>query len=240
MAKYKIANCIVEYSPFYDLLKKQLEPYKYIGEEKYDFCLELNETFYQTKLLENPHLTLAQCEYIFAGSYFYRYLLKYHGFMLHASAVEVDGKAYLFSASSGTGKSTHTKLWQEYFGYDKALIINDDKPALKFEAGKWYVYGTPFSGKSDKNLTRKILLKSICMIERGLENKIWSISGKEAIALIIQQTILPRNNLLVNNLLDLISDLLDRIPIYRMQCNISLDAVELAYKKMNEEIEDED
>jgi len=84
------------------------------------------------------------------------------------------------------------------------------------------------------------LLKSICMIERGLENKIWSISGKEAIALIIQQTILPRNNLLVNNLLDLISDLLDRIPIYRMQCNISLDAVELAYKKMNEEIEDED
>ena len=77
------------------------------------------------------------------------------------------------------------------------------------------------------------MLKSICMIERGLENKIWSISGKEAIALIIQQTILPRNNLLVNNLLD-------RIPIYRMQCNISLDAVELAYKKMNEEIEDED
>ena len=81
MAKYKIANCIVEYCPLYDLLKKQLEPYKYIGEEKYDFCLELNETFYQTKLLENPHLTLAQCEYIFAGSYFYRYLLKYHGFM---------------------------------------------------------------------------------------------------------------------------------------------------------------
>ena len=49
MAKYKIANCIVEYCPLYDLLKKQLEPYKYIGEEKYDFCLELNETFYQTK-----------------------------------------------------------------------------------------------------------------------------------------------------------------------------------------------
>ena len=75
--------------------------------------------------------------------------------MVHASAVEVDGKAYLFSADSGTGKLTHTKQWQNYFGKERALIINDDKPAIRKDKNGWAAYGTPFSGKTDENLNRQ-------------------------------------------------------------------------------------
>ena len=66
------------------------------------------------KQAEQSHLTLEECEYIFVGLEFYRKLLLQGGMMIHASAVEVDGRVYLFSADSGTGKSTHTKQWQKY------------------------------------------------------------------------------------------------------------------------------
>ena len=240
MGRYKIAGCIVDYNPKYDLLKKQIEPYCYQGNEPTTFKLIMSEQFCHDKQKENPHLTLAQCEYIFAGSQFYRILLKHGAFMLHASAVEVYGKAYLFSASSGTGKSTHTKLWQEYFGLDRALIINDDKPVLKIEDGICVTYGTPFSGKSDKNLNRRVPVQGICMLERGKENKIWLISAKEALSLIMQQTILPHDELLVNNLLTMLDQVLKQVPIYRMQCNISTEAAIMAYEKMKGEISNED
>ena len=54
--------------------------------------------------------------YMNSGSQFYRELLKFSGFMLHSSAIEYEGRAYLFSGPSGRGKSTHTRLWQSLFG----------------------------------------------------------------------------------------------------------------------------
>ena len=162
MKFYKIAGCIVEYEPIYPLLKNQMEAYR-IDEQKIDMKLTITKEFCEIKQQENPHLTLEQCEYIYAGSQFYNKLINLGGFLLHASAVVIDNKAYLFSADSGTGKSTHTKLWQKCFG-DKALIINDDKPAIKIENGICYAYGTPFSGKTDENLNMKFPLQAICLL----------------------------------------------------------------------------
>lgn len=65
---------------------------------------------------KNPHLSLENCEYLSTGGSFYRQLAMFDGMMLHASGVVVDGKAYLFSASCGTGKSTHVRLGLKLFG----------------------------------------------------------------------------------------------------------------------------
>ena len=83
--------------------------------------------------------------YMESSRLFYRALLENDGFYLHASAVCVDGRAYLFSGPSGMGKTTHTRLWQQIFG-EKAQVINDDKPALRCLEGIWYAYGTPWCG----------------------------------------------------------------------------------------------
>ncbi len=90
-------------------------------------------------------------EHMSTANSFYTKLLDFDGIRLHSSAVVVDGRAYLFSATSGTGKSTHTGLWLELFG-DKAYIINDDKPAVRLRDGVWYAYGTPWSGKHDNSV----------------------------------------------------------------------------------------
>ena len=86
---------------------------------------------------QQPHLTLDDCEYLCTGGSFYRQLLLHKGLMLHASAVVMDGYAYLFSAPCGTGKSTHTDMWKAAFG-DAVVMLNDDKPALKKEQDRWY------------------------------------------------------------------------------------------------------
>ena len=88
-------------------------------------------------------------EYTWFGYRFYCELIHHSGFFLHASAVSLDNRAYLFSADSGTGKSTHTGLWLEYFGKGRAFLINDDKPALRKGDSGYLACGTPFSGKHD-------------------------------------------------------------------------------------------
>ena len=65
----------------------------------------------------------------------------------HCSALAMDGRAYLFTAPSGTGKSTHARLWRQVFG-PRVTMINDDKPLVRRQTdGSWRVYGTPYGGK---------------------------------------------------------------------------------------------
>ena len=107
--RYQIADCIVEYEPIYEFLRKKMESYRFDGDAKTQITLTMTEELCIQKQAEQLHLTLEECEYIFVGLEFYRKLLLQGGMMIHASAVEVDGRVYLFSADSGTGKSTHTK-----------------------------------------------------------------------------------------------------------------------------------
>ena len=144
----------------------------------------------------------------------------------------MEEKCYLFSAPSGTGKSTHTKQWKKFFGEEKAEIINDDKPALRRREDGWYAYGTPFSGKTDEQLNRKVKLQGICLLERGEKNEIQKLLPKEAISFLMQQTLIPQRMDLTEQLLKLMNQLLCEIPVYRMKCNISSEAAKIAYEAM--------
>ena len=98
--RYQIADCIVEYEPIYEFLKKKMESYRFDGDAKTQITLTMTEELCIQKQAEQPHLTLEECEYIFVGLEFYRKLLLQGGMMIHASAVEVEGRVYLFSADS--------------------------------------------------------------------------------------------------------------------------------------------
>ena len=130
MAVYLIAGIAAEYNCKYPLLKNRSEKYK-TENIKPDFTIELDESYYISRRKILPDTSDEVLEYIGTGSAFYKELLKYQGVMLHASAVAVDGYAYLFSAPCRMGKSTHTKNWQELLGKENAVIINDDKPDRK-------------------------------------------------------------------------------------------------------------
>lgn len=104
----------------------------------------------------------------------------YNTLLFHGSVIAVDGKAYLFTAKSGTGKSTHTRLWREYFG-ERAVMINDDKPLLRITQEGVFAYGTPWDGKHRLSTNISAPLAGICILRRGNDNSIRMITGTRSL-----------------------------------------------------------
>ena len=198
-----------------------------------DFNIEVPEQAIEAMHNGNPHLSIDSCEYMATSFVFYRKLVEYNGMLLHASAVIKDGYAYLFSAPSGTGKSTHTELWLKAF--PGAEILNDDKPAIRCVDGRVNAYGTPWSGKTSLNLNRCIPIGGICFLERSEENHITEITTAEAIPLILNQTVRPKLKENMDKLLDVIETILNNTKVYKMGCNISEEAAKIAYEAMKAE-----
>ena len=182
--------------------------------------------------MRHPEVTDDIAEYMASGMAFYRMLIDNDGFMLHSSAVVVDGKAYLFSAHSGTGKSTHTQLWLQQFG-DRAFILNDDKPALRRVNGVWFAYGTPWSGKYDISVNTGVPIAGIAMLERGEKNEITPYSGKEAIFDLFVQTNRPRAAEYRIKLMELMDSLMQSVPVWKLKCNMDPEAAVVAYEAMS-------
>lgn len=229
MAKLRVAQLNVEVEYKHPTMIKQAEPYK-ADFERPNIRVSISDESMEHMKEENPHLNEDELEYIFTGAGFYEALLEFNGFMLHSSGVCMDGYAYLFSADPGTGKSTHTGLWQQYFGKDRALIINDDKPAIRLVDDVLYAYGTPWSGKTDKNLNMRVPIGAIVFIERSTDNRIREITPNEAVPLIMGQTIRPAQQDKMIKLLDVLDTLLRRVKVYRLGCDMSFDAVKTSYE----------
>jgi hypothetical protein len=151
--------------------------------------------------------------------------------LFHGSAVAVDGEGYLFTAKSGTGKSTHTWLWRELLG-ERAVMINDDKPLLEITDGGIVAHGTPWNGKHRIGSNISVPLKAICILERGAENRIERIGRREAYHTLLQQTYRPSDPARLALTLDLLDRLADGVSLYRLRCNMSIEAAETAYGAM--------
>lgn len=151
--------------------------------------------------------------------------------MLHGSTVAVDGKAYLFTAPCGTGKSTHTRLWREQFG-DRAVMVNDDKPFLQITDTSVYAYGSPWSGKHGLATNICVPLQGICSLRRGQENVISKADAKNLIDLLRHQAHAPVDENLRQKTCDLVDRLTKTVPLWEMSCNKELEAARVAYAAM--------
>ncbi len=228
MSSFRIAGLQVEMDSFGKTVT-QAEPYRCEPFGKADIVIQSN---WKALKERSPHLSDESCEYISTGGYFYRQLLRFDGMLLHSSAVMMDGMAYLFTAPCGTGKSTHTQLWLQVFG-DRAKILNDDKPALRLENGVWYAYGTPWSGKTDQNINAKVPLGGICVLGRGLENKIVPHGGAAAIHDILEQTARSADAAFMVKLLELLDKLVTDVPVWKLECNMDPQAALVSHSAMS-------
>ncbi len=227
--KYEITGLIVEIEAKGKLLASRLKNYEYTGNKDADIVFTVSEKYYEDRNEEHKNLSYDECEYLWSGAYFYEQLTQFDGIMLHSSCVEYKGKAYLFSAPSGTGKSTHTHLWLKHL--PSSRIINDDKPAIRIIDGKFYAFGTPWSGKTNESENTGVEIAGICFLSRG-ENKIKRIPGVAAIKKFMDQTVRPADKHLMSKMLDILNSILTEIPIYEMSCDMSEGAVRTAYEGM--------
>ena len=161
-------------------------------------------------------------------------LFAYDTLLFHGSVVAVDGAGYLFTAKSGTGKSTHTRLWREAFG-SRAVMVNDDKPFLRPEGDRVLAYGTPWNGKHGLGTNMSVPLKAICILERGAENRIRRIKAQEALFMLLQQSNRPQSPALMSRYMTLLDQISERTAFYRLACNMTLEAAWTAFEGMNRE-----
>ncbi len=159
-------------------------------------------------------------------------MLEYDTLLFHGSAIAVDGQAYLFTAKSGTGKSTHTRLWRERFG-DRVVMVNDDKPLLRVMEDGVMVCGTPWDGKHRISTNVQMPLKGICILNRAKENHIRKLTVAEALPILLQQSYRSTNPAYLSKLLPLLDKLSKKTGLYSLGCNMEPEAAKVAYEGMN-------
>jgi hypothetical protein len=193
--------------------------------EQADADTEAAEEGFRQRTFPDPFLERASIQRKFA-----EHLLLQDVIPVHGSTVAVDGHAYLFTARSGTGKSTHTRLWREVFG-PRAVMINDDKPFLRITPAGVTAYGSPWSGKHglDSNIQAK--LKGICLLERGVENAIRSANAQEVTDLL--RGFRPQTAAQQERYDMLLNKLVKQIPLWHLDCNKHPIAAEIAYNTMS-------
>ena len=161
-------------------------------------------------------------------------LLDYNVLLLHGSALCMDGEAYIFTASSGTGKSTHARFWRETFG-ERVWMINDDKPMIRIENGKATVYGTPWDGKHHLSRNASAPLKAIIWLKRDVENHIEPLDKGDIFPVLMVQSAWTKRGPLRLKAVQLEIKLLDTAEFYELGCNMDPEAARIAWQGMNED-----
>ena len=155
----------------------------------------------------------------------------YDSVLFHGSCLAVDGAGYLFTAKSGTGKSTHARLWRELLG-ERAVMVNDDKPLLRITAEGVFAYGTPWDGKHRLSANISVPLRALCVLERAEENRIEPITVSQAYPMLLQQVYRPADPAALAKTLALIDRLAENVKLFRLGCNMETEAARLAYESM--------
>lgn len=158
-------------------------------------------------------------------------MIEYDAFLMHSAAIAMDGEAYVFSAPSGVGKTTHIRLWKQRFG-DRVQVINGDKPIYRFIGDKLYVCGTPWRGKEYMGSNMMSPVKAVCFLEQNPENHIRLLNTEEVSRHIFSQVLLPKDIEIFDRFWLLLKRMVTTNIFYELKCNRQPEAAELAYQTM--------
>ena len=151
-------------------------------------------------------------------------LYEYDGFLFHGCVIELDGRAYIITASSGVGKTTHTRLWLSEFGTEVS-IINGDKPTVRIIDGIAYACGTPWQGKEGYGKNTMKPIAGIAFLARGEKNRANEISPSDAVTRFMSQIYLPRKNPIALTKTMLLADKVIRnVKLVELECNMESEA----------------
>lgn len=181
-----------------------------------------------------PSAPLEACESLCIYRSIGEQLPHFDRFVFHGAAIEYDGKAYLFTAPSGTGKTTHINLWKQYLG-DKVDIINGDKPII-MAGNVSIVYGTPWAGKENWQRNVSAPLKAICILKQGKTNNIIRLEKSEAVKHLMRQVYLPHNPISLSKTLALLGTMIERTPVYMLECDMTEQAFNASYNAMTKQL----
>jgi hypothetical protein len=239
----RLADMVVRIEPMFDYIKVYCQGY--VTEEKEDFSIRIKQTDidFERKHSKKDAEREGRDAYLYSDAYLetlavYRQIAERlpmsNIVLFHGSVIAVDGIGYLFTAKSGTGKSTHTRLWREQFG-SRAVMVNDDKPLLKITDSGVIAYGTPWNGKHRLSTNIAVPLNAVCVLTRDKENHIMEILPRDAYLMLLQQTYRPMDGTSMVQTMKLIDGMMKNTRFYRLGCNMESESARVAYEGMNRE-----
>ena len=158
-------------------------------------------------------------------------ILDYDIFLMHGAVVAVDNAAYMFTAKSGTGKTTHMKKWLD--NLSEAFVVNGDKPLIKITEKDAIACGTPWCGKEHMGTNIMVPLKAIVFMERREDNAIEEISFNECFGKLMQQAYLPEDTEKMKKTIELLSQMNGRVKFYQYYFNnMKEDAFATSYEAL--------
>lgn len=230
----KIANQLFEIKNIFPQIENLCKEYSV---RKEDYCSVIEVT--------REKLVLEQYKYTIIKNRSDRYLIKkklyelentlihreivtsliyYNIIMMHGVLICVGDSGYIFTAKSGTGKTTHAMKWLS--NIPGSYIVNGDKPLL--EIGDSVIgYGTPWCGKEGYNVNTSVTLKGICLLSRSETNSISEINFSSAFSRLINQVYIPDNETV--KVISLLKKMSSSVKLYDLKCNISDEAAIMAY-----------
>lgn len=237
---YRFADKDIQISSIYEYVHHYCVDYRVSGMPDFSVTTSVEDIEYEREKSRRDDLAEGRVICSYSAPYLeslavYRKIAEkmpsYDTILFHGSVVAVDGQGYIFTAKSGTGKSTHTQLWMQYLG-ERAVIINDDKPLLRIADGIVTAYGTPYNGKHRRGCTLSVPLKAICILERGKENHIEPVGKNAVYPLLVQQVYRPSDADMLVRTLTLLDRMTENVGLYRLRCNMDIEAAKVAYHGM--------
>ncbi|MBO7452538.1 MAG: hypothetical protein J6U54_19590 [Clostridiales bacterium] len=228
---YKIADKIISVDSIYRNVHNYCQGYEASGDPEIVVKTSAEDILFEKERAEEEHSD-GYLEELAVYRHICEKMPFYNTFMFHGSCIAVDGIGYLFGAPSGTGKSTHAKIWCDNLG-DRAVMVNDDKPLLKVENGTIYAYGTPYNGKHRRGTNMRAPLKAICFLHQAPDNSIRPLEKAEAYTNIITQTYRPFDMEAFVKTMELVDVMLESLKFYSLGCNMEREAFEVSFGAMN-------
>ncbi len=235
---YRLAdlNILIEF--LYPCTEKFLREYKAVDNQdvSVDFSITVDKAKLEKECLENGIKRIGYYENLYILREISKKLVEdYNGFMFHASSIAVDGKAYCFTAKSGTGKSTHARFLSKVLG-NRFSYINDDKPFIRYleKEDKFYVYGNAWNGKHKLGENKSYPLGAISYLVRGKENAVDMISSSKALALLLEQITYPEDQNQAQKLIKTLNKLFEKTPMYLLKCVNDVSSATVSYKNVIE------
>ncbi len=225
----KLADICIEINSVYPELKNFLKDYL-VSDTTPDFSITINENeiLAEHEATSDKQFSPTYLETLATLRKLAEILPSYNRILMHGASISYHGHAYLFTAPSGTGKSTHIRLWKKYLG-DDVKIVNGDKPFISLE-GEPLIYGSPWAGKENWHRNCRMPLKGICFVQRGTENSIRKIEPFECLSLLFKQVYLPSSADAAGLTLELVDALTKKVPLYLLTCDMSEDAVRCSFE----------
>ena len=156
---------------------------------------------------------------------------RYDAVVFHGAVLNKDGKAYAFTARSGVGKTTHTRLWLDEFG-DSVHYLNGDKPIIRIIDGTPYAFGTPWQGKEGYGVNESAPLVAIALLERNEKNSATLIDPKDGTVRLIKQIYIPRDSVSAALAMRIADSIIRSTRLVELKCNKEREAAMVAYRAM--------